>query len=38
MARITALEIQKDIKFSGKEVMNGVTVYGIAGSDSFVVE
>lgn len=38
MAKNIAEEIQKNIKFSGKEVMNGVTVYGIAGTNSFVVE
>ncbi len=38
MARIAALEIQKNIKFSGKEVMNGITVYGIAGTSAFVIE
>ncbi len=38
MAMATAQEIQKNIKFSGKEVMNGITVYGIAGTNAFVIE
>ncbi len=33
-----AEEIKKTILFEQKEVMNDITVYGIAGSDSFVVE
>ncbi len=37
-AKNAALEISKNIKLSGKEVMNGVTVYGIAGTTSFIVE
>lgn len=33
-----AEEIEKTIKVNGKAVMNGMSIYGIAGTSSFVVE
>jgi preprotein translocase subunit SecF len=37
-AKEYASEIKKESLYNGKEVMNDITVYGIAGSSSFVVE
>ena len=38
LARVTADEIGKSLQIEGKSLMNGTTVYGIAGSSAFVVE
>lgn len=38
LARNTALEYKKSITVGGKEVINDVIVYGIAGTPSFIVE
>jgi preprotein translocase SecF subunit len=37
-AKDIALEIEKTIMIDGKPAMNGITVYGIAGTNAFVVE
>jgi hypothetical protein len=33
-----AEEIEKTIQVNGKNIMNGMSVYGIAGTSSYVVE
>lgn len=38
LAKTYAEEIEKTILVNGKAVMNGMSVYGIAGTTSFVVE
>ena len=38
LAKTYAEEIEKTILINGKAVMNGMSVYGIAGTTSFVVE
>lgn len=38
LARTTAEEFKKSITVSGKEVINDIVVYGIAGTPSFIVE
>ncbi|GAB0175294.1 MAG: hypothetical protein HHAS10_11730 [Candidatus Altimarinota bacterium] len=38
LAKATALEYKKSITVGGKEVINDVIVYGIAGTPSFIVE
>jgi len=37
-ARAYALELKKTITLDGKEVINDINVYGIAGTTSFIVE
>ncbi len=38
LAKKYAEEIEKTTKVNGKAVMNGMSIYGIAGTTSFVVE
>jgi preprotein translocase SecF subunit len=38
LAKAYATEIEKTIQVNGKNIMNGMSVYGIAGTSSFVVE
>ncbi len=37
-AKTAASTLKKEILYNGKEIINDITVYGVAGTDSFVVE
>lgn len=38
LAKTSASEVEKTLQVNGKSVINGISIYGIAGTSSFVVE